>query len=251
MTIAMNAFKEKIRRKELYIVCIIGILIVILFGTGNGEITIGGKPITGYEMLSPVILIVVNAVACILTAIMSASTIPNEYQRHTDHLIRIRKVSQARYHFELAMANFFAGLSSLGILFLSVVIFVFSQGHAGDIWKLVPAFLMMAINMAIVSFLSSTLSIILPPFLSGSISVVITLVGIFYSLLLLVKDVLGGFAGGFLKVVLFLFPNLHEISRSAGEFMGGEMADLHIILKGLLWVYIFAVLILIIKRKEA
>lgn len=40
MTITLTALKEKIRRKELYFVSVIGVLILLVLGTGNGSLSI-------------------------------------------------------------------------------------------------------------------------------------------------------------------------------------------------------------------
>lgn len=81
MTIAFTALKEKIRRKELYIVSAIGVFILLVFGTGSSSITINGEAVTDYKILAPILLIVVNAISCILAVIMSLGTIPTECQQ--------------------------------------------------------------------------------------------------------------------------------------------------------------------------
>ena len=109
MTIAFTALKEKIRRKELYIV------------------SVNGEAVTDYKILAPILLIVVNTISCILAVIMSLGTIPNEYERNTSHLVWIRKIPQYRYHGELALANIFTGLISEAILFVPMFIFMISN----------------------------------------------------------------------------------------------------------------------------
>lgn len=250
MTIALTAFKEKLRRKELYIVSIIGVLIVILFGSGAGQISIDGIAVTDYKMLAPIILIVVNAVCCILSVIMSLNTIPNEYERRTSHLVWIRKVSQARYHGELAAANVLSGLASELILFAAVVIFMIIHGHSGEIAKLIPAFLIIGVNVIIVCLITSAFTIFLPKTAAGFISAFITLSGVFHGVLMLLKDILGGFAGGFIKAVLTVIPDLNEIRAQAGNVLSGSNFDIHPILKGLLAAYVFAVVIMLVKKKE-
>lgn len=251
MTIAITALKEKIRRKELYIVSAIGVLILLTFGTGTGSISINGEALTDYKMLAPVLLIVVNAISCFLAIVMSISTIPNEYERSTSHLVWIRKIPQHRYHGELTLANIISGLTSEAILFGSLLIFMISQGKADELFRLVPAYLIVGINVIIVSVMTSALSIIIPKFVTGAIAVTITLVGIFHSLLEVFKDMIGGFGGGMIKYALKVIPNLHGIQSEAANALCGNAVDVHIILTGLLAVYVFAVLVLVFKQKEA
>lgn len=251
MTIAITALKEKIRRKELYIVSVIGVMILLLLGTGSGSLSINGTAITDYKLLAPILMIVVNAIACVLALAMSISTIPNEYERNTSHLIWIRGISQARYHGELAIANIVSGLLAEAILFGAMVVFMLSYDKGSEVWRLLPAFLIVGINMIIVSVLTSVCSIMFPKFVAGTIAIGIVLVGIFYSLLELFKDIIGGFGGNMLKYILKLVPNLHEIQTQAGNVLSGGNVDTHALWKGLLVAYILFVILLVWKRKEA
>lgn len=251
MTIALTAFKEKLHRKELYIVSIIGALIAVLFGSGTGQITIGGIAVTDYKMLAPIILIVVNAVCSILSVIMSLNTIPNEYERRTSHLVWIRKISQARYHGELAAANILSGLASEFILFAAVMVFMIIHGHIGEFARLIPAFLIISVNVAFVCVMTSALTVFLPKVIAGFIAAFITLVGIFHDLLMLLKDILSGFAGSLIKGILTIFPNLNAIQAQAGNVLRGSAFDIHPVLTGLLAIYVFAIVIMLVKRKEA
>lgn len=251
MSIAVTALREKIRRKELYIVSIIGVLILLVFGTGTGSLSINGVAITDYKMLAPILVIVVNAVGCLLTLIMSLSTIPNEYERHTSHLVWIRGISQSRYHGELALANVFAGLISEGILFIAMLVFIITQGKADEAWRLIPAYLLVGINITIMALLTSVLTVVLPKFVAGSIAALVTFCGIFHGLLSTLKDMLGGFGGQLIKYILKVIPNLHNIQTQAGNVFGKANVDAHSIWTGLLIIYILVVCIMVAKKKEA
>lgn len=251
MIIARTAWKEKIRRKELYVVSIIGLLILLIFGTGTGSLSINGTAITDYKMLAPILLIVVNAICCVLTMIMSLNTIPNEYERNTSHLVWIRNISQARYHGELALANFFAGLASEAILFAAILLFMLMQGKVGEVWRLLPVYLVVGVNIAIVALLTSALTVILPKFVAGAIAAGGVMCGIFHGLLYTLKDMLGGFGGELIKYILKVVPNLHDIQAEAGNILCGNKVDAHVIWVGLFVIYVFVVMILVLKRKEA
>lgn len=251
MIITLTALKEKLRRKELYIVSVIGVLILFIFSTGTGTISIDGKEITEYETLAPILLVVVNAVGCVLSSVMSVGTIPSEYERKTSHLIWIRGVSQSRYHGELALANVISGLASEGILFIAMGIFAAVNDKTSELLKLIPAYLIIAVNIASVCLVSTALSIILPKIAAGALSAAISLIGIFHSVLYTLKDILGGFGGELIKYTLKIIPDLHSVQTQAGKIISGDNADIHIILKGLLAVYIFTAFIFIFKRKEA
>lgn len=247
MTIAITALKEKIRRRDLYIVSGIGVLILLLFGSGSGSLSIGGVPVTDYRVLGPVMLIVVNAVSCILTAVMSVGTIPNEYERGASHLIWIRHVPQWRYHGELAFANVLAGWISETILFAAMFVFMLINHRADQLWRLAPAWLILGINVAAVGLLASLLSVLLPKFAAGAIASAAALAGIFHSLLGVLKDMAGGFGGELIRYALKLVPNLHEIQAQAGKALYGGRVDVHVILTGLLAVYVYTALLFVVK----
>lgn len=251
MIIAFTALKEKIRKKELYIVSAIGVIILLIFGNNSGSLTINGKAVTDYKMLAPILLIVVNTISCMLAVVMSLSTIPNEYERRTSHLVWIRKIPQYRYHGELAVANILSGFASEAILFAALLVFMLINGRGGELWRLIPAYLIVGINVAIVSVMTSALSIIIPKFAVGAITVTAVFMGIFHSLLSTLKDILGGFGGEMVNYALKIIPDLHGIQTQAANVLCKKSVDIHIILTGLLAVYVFAVLILVLKRKEA
>ena len=251
MTIAFTALKEKIRRKELYIISVIGAFILLVFGTGSGSITINGEAVTDYKILAPILLIVVNAISCVLAVIMSLGTIPTEYERNTSHLVWIRKIPQYRYHGELALANTFTGLISEAILFVAMFIIMMSKGRADEFLRLVMAYFIIGLNVTIVCVMTSALSIVIPKFMAGAIASAAMLVGIFSSLLATLKDIIGGFGGVMVKYALKVIPNLHGIQSEAANALCGNHIDIHVILTGLLAVYVLTVLILVFKRKEA
>lgn len=247
MKIAVTAFKEKIRRRDLYIVSGIGVLILILFGSGTGSLSIDGVPVTDYRVLGPVMLTVVNAISCILTVVMSLGTIPNEYERGTSHLVWIRHVPQWRYHGELAFANVLAGWASETILFAAMLVFMLINRRADQLWRLAPAWLILGINVAAVSMLTSLLSVVLPKFAAGTIAAAAAFAGIFHSLLGLLKDMVGGLGGELIRYALKLVPDLHEIQAQAGAVLYGGKVDAHVVLCGLLAVYGYMVLLFAAK----
>lgn len=250
MTIAVTALKEKIRKKVLYVVSIIGILVLVLFSTGTGSISVGGVEITDYKLLAPILLMVVNAISCVMAVVLSLDTIPNEYERKTSHLVLIRNVSQTAYHGELTAANIMAGLLSELILFTAFLCFMLSKHHGSEIGRLFISFFISSVGVILVCILTSWLSIFLPRLVAGTMSVIIMLAGIFYSMLELLNSIVGGLGGRLLKGILYIVPDLHGIQEQAGAFLTGDTVDIHILLKGLLWIYILAALLCLFKRKE-
>lgn len=251
MTITANTLKEKIRRKELYIVTIIGLLILLAFGTGTGTITMNGKPITDYDNLAPILITIINVICGALAIVLSIHTIPNEYERKTSHLVWIRGVSQPRFHGELALANGISCLISEAILYLGLLAFMIIKGRGNEAWKLIPAFGIVAISILIVSLFTSMLSIVLPGMLTGAVVTICYLAGILHGLLDTFRGMVSGIGSVLLKGILFIIPDLNEIQSQAGNILKGNSVDTHAIWKGLLILYVISLLVFIFRRKEA
>lgn len=251
MTIALTAFKEKLLRRELYIISVIAILILVIFSSGTGTISVGGEPVTGFKMLAPILLTVVNAFACVFAVITGLGTIPAEYERKTSHLIWIRNVPQYRYHGGLALANIMSAMCCEGILFLAITIFVIAGGKDAEAWRLVPAFLTVGVNVVAVSTITTALSLVFSKTIAGAVAAVYAAAGIFHELLLTLKDVLGGVGGDIVKYALKLIPDLNAVQTQAGNMLVGKDVDPHTIFAVLLAAYAFSMLILFYKRREA
>ncbi len=251
MMIAITAIMEKVRRKDLYIVGIVGFVLVLIFCSGGGTITIDGEPISGYKNLAPIMLILINALGGALAIALSLRTIPNEYERRTSHLIWIRGVKQWRYHAELTIANVASSLIATGIMYAGLAVLSLVKNQGDGILRMVPAFFVLAISIAIVSVLSSVLSIFLPSMAAGILAGGCFAVGVLHSILGMVANTIGGFSGNLIKIVLVILPDLHGIQKQAGNLITGSAVDAHVIWKGLLTIYILTIGFFIFKKKEA
>ena len=251
MTITVNALKERIRRKELYVVAVIGLLLVILFSSGAGTLTIGGEVVTGYHMLAPVMVVLINAISGALAIALSINTIPNEYRRKTSHLIWIRGVKQWQYHICLAIANVISSLMAALMIYSGLFWVAIIKQETQEIFSLIPAFFIMAIGICMVSLFTSLLSIVLPGMVAGVIATACFLIGIFHGILDVVKNMAGGFTETIISVILKIIPDLNEIQSQAGNLIGGKNVDAHVILKGFFIIYILTVFFFIFRKKEA
>lgn len=251
MTIALTAFKEKLLRRELYIISVIAILILVIFSSGTGTISVGGEPVTGFKMLAPILLTVVNAFACVFALITGLGTVPAEYERKTSHLIWIRNVPQYRYHGGLALANIMSAVCCEGILFFAITLFVINGGKDAEAWRLVPAFLTVGVNVVAMSVITTALSLVFSKTVAGAVAAVYAAGGIFHELLLTLKDVIGGVGGDIVRFTLKLIPDLNAVQTQAGNMLVGKDSDPHAIFAVLLAAYAFSMLILFYKRREA
>lgn len=251
MVIFKNALRERIRRKELYIVAGITLLLLFLCGSGSATLSIDGKPITDFENMLGVMHIIGNFASCMLAVVLSMKTIPNEYERKTSHLVWIRGITQSRYHFSLAGANVASAVYSAAVLYLGIGVYTIAKGRADCLWRMVPAFLILCVNVILISILVSAFSIVLPAFAVGLIGSVYVLVGAFHGILEVYGSVIGGFSRILIKRLLWLVPDINGIQAQAKQLILGEGVNLHLILTGLLACYVFSLCFWILKRKEA
>lgn len=250
MIITINALRERIRRKELYIIIIIGIILLLLLGSGNASMSINGTAITDYSNVFKILHITVNAVICLLAMIMSLKTIPNEYSRKTSHLIWVRDISQVRYHVELAFANFLSSVIAGLILYVALAIYIIVNGRVDSLVRLFPAFLILCANIAFISILTSVLSIKLPVSLIGLIMTFIIFVGLFHNVLDIYANIVAGISGKLVSSLLNIIPNLNGLQTQAANMIASKSIEIHKILKMLLASYITSIGFLVFRKKE-
>lgn len=251
LVIIKNAFKERIRRKELYIVVAIGILILLLCTSGSATISIEGEPITSFNNMFMVMHTMMNAVGCILAVVLSIRTIPNEYERRNSHLVWVRGISQSKYHAGLSLANVLSAMLAMGILYLALAFYVIANGRMDYLVRMIPAFLIVSVNVAMASLLTSVLSIKLPAGAAGAIGFIFTIVGVLHGVLEIYKNIAGGVAGAALTGILTVLPDMNGIQTQAQNLMAQDAVDVHIILVGLLILYVVSLGLFVFKKKEA
>ncbi|MGL4738519.1 MAG: hypothetical protein ACRCW2_13795 [Cellulosilyticaceae bacterium] len=251
MKIMMSAMREKMRRKELYIVTGIGIVLILLFTTGKGTLSINGIPITDYENLLPILLVVVNALGGGLAIALSMGTIPQEYARQTSHLVWVRGVSQLRYHGELTLANMLSSGIAVGIMYSSIIGLTLTKDVTMNGWELGGAFILLALNTMLVSLFVSVLSIKLSGPMVGVIALGCYGIGLFHSGLSFLTGTITGISRSVLEVVLRIVPDLSALQNEASHLLSGKDVALHVVLRSLLMLYVLSWGLVILKRKEA
>lgn len=249
--IIKNAIRERIRRRELYIVVAIGLLLLLFCTSDSSSISIEGEAVTGYENMFMVLHTMINALGCLLAVVLSLHTIPNEYERRNSHLVWVRGISQPQYHGGLSIANIVGTLMAVIIFYVMLGLDMLANGHGTELGMLIPAFCIVAINISMVSLLTSVLTIKLPVMAAGTIAALFAGVGIFHSLLDVLKNVLGGIGGKCLSVLLTIIPDMNGIQKQAQLVVAGENVDVHMLLVGLLAIYIISIGLFVFKKEEA
>ncbi len=251
MEIMKNVVREKIRKKMLYVATALGILVMAVFSSDMGSITIGGKSVNDYYVLLPILMNVMNFLAGAIALAVSCSTIPLEYERRTSHLIWSRGVSQARYHMDLTAGNIAVAWISGAILYIALAVFSILKGYEAILGKIVLAAFFMMLYTAIICILTSALSIKLPTVFTITVMVFILVCGAFRDALILLMAAITGPAGAILKRAVRIIPDLSGISKQAGNLIQDKPVNAHVIIIGFLMMWIGGLLILLIKREEA
>ncbi|SFC53586.1 hypothetical protein [Butyrivibrio sp. YAB3001] len=251
MEITLNVIREKIRKKMLYVTTALGIIVVAVFSTDMGSLTVGGRSINDYHVLLPILINVLNFLNGAIALAISCSTIPLEYERRTSHLIWSRGISQGRYHMSLTVGNLVTSWISGIILYMTLGVFAVIKGYADILGKIAVAAVFMMLYAAIICMLTSALSIRIPTLFTGTIMVIILVFGAFRNALNLLTATLTGIGAVVIKRAIRLIPNLAGISTQAGNLVQEKPLNAHVIIMALLMIWIAGLLVMIVKREEA
>lgn len=251
MGIMKNALRERIRRKDIYVIVAVGLLIILMCMSGAATLSIDGVPVTEFEMMMPLVLHVVSVLGGAVAVALSLRTIPSEYERKTSHLVWTRGISQWNYHGQLALANIISSVGALFILYAGVMVFAGMKGETEVLLRSIPGFLMYAAGTAGVSLLTSALSLKLPGMAAGVVCTGVMLAGTMSPVLETVSGIMSGAPRIILRGILVLTPDLYGMESQAGDFLLGESVDVHLLLGGGLFLYVGAALLFLLRRKEA
>jgi hypothetical protein len=247
----MCVVREKLRRKDAYIVAAVGLLILILVGSGVGNVSGFDGPLTNYSQLAPAVYLILVVTACAVSVAISLSTIPNEYKRSTSHLVWVRGVSQANYHGQLALGNLIVSGIIYLMLHLGVLAFMAMKGGMGDLPHLLLAIPIGFLPVAIVCVLTSGLSIKVGTMATGLIAVVVIIVGALSVVLIMFAGMLGSPTGTIARTIVNIVPNVYGMAEQAANALKGEALKPNVELAGLLALWVVAQLLWVLRKKEA
>ncbi len=245
-----NTFRERIRGKTFYIVGFIGMVIMLFITTGDSNLTINGKKVTGFEQMVPVALSIAGFVSNLLAVMVSLRTIPDEFERKTTHLVLIRGIKPWQYMFSLTVGNILASLFCMFSLNASLAIFCIAYGRLGLI---IPAFLsvaIMGINSMFLSAAVSVMSIKAPVYITGITGIFIYAAGILHGVLDTLANTAQGVGAVLARATLFLIPDFSAVQQQASNVLTGAPIDPEPILSSLILLYLAMSLTFVLFRKE-
>lgn len=250
LALILNTFSERIRSRTFYIVGIIGMIIMLLITTGNGSLTINGRPVTGFEPMVPVALSIIGFVSSLLAVMVSLQTIPNEFGRKTTHLVLIRGIKPWQYMFSLTAGNMLASVFCMLTLYVSLLVFTAAHGEYGLFLPTLFCIAIMSINTMLLSAAVSVLSIKLPVYITGIFGLIIYAAGILRGVLDTLAGTTQGFGRVLAELVLLVIPDLSAVQHQAGNVLTGMPLDTGPLLVSLLQLYIILSLTFFVFRKE-
>lgn len=245
-----NTFREKIRGKTFYIVSFIGIVIMLMITTGNDNLTINGRKITGFEQMVPVALSLTGFISSLLAVMVSLRTIPDEFERKTTHLVLIRGIKPWQYMFSLTVGNILASLFCMLSLYVSLLVFCAAHGKFGLILPTFFCIVVMGINTAFLSAAVSVISIKAPVYITGIIGLIIYVAGILHGVLDTLAGTAGGVGAALARIVLFFIPDFSAVQQQASNILMDVPVDPGPVLCSLMLLYLVLSSTFVIFRKE-
>ena len=250
MNIMKVALMERLRKKQLYIIGGVSFLMIFLLRAGQGNLTINGKAVSGFDSMTLVYLSIIHFMSCLLALVLSTNTINKEYERRTSHLIWIRGVLQDNYHGQLALANIVSVLIVELFMFLEVLIYFISQDKGNLIPQLLLAYVVMSLSPIFISTLLTAFSVKLSPFIVGIIGFFVMIFGAFHGVISMISGTIFNHNGGILKMLLEVMPDLNKNVQTATNLIQKQTIDTNIVWTMLFAIYISSMGIIFLKRRE-
>jgi hypothetical protein len=245
-----NTFRERIRGKACHVVSVIGIVIMLIITTSEGNLTINGMKVTGFEQMLPVALSITGFVSSLLAVMISLRTIPDEFERKTTHLVLIRGIKPWQYMFSLTIGNMLASLSCMLSLYVSLFIFCAAYGKLSLILPTFLCIIVMSINSMFLSAAVSVISIKAPVYITGIAGIIIYAAGILRGVLDTLANTSQGAGAALARIMLFLIPDFSAVQQQASNILTGAPVDPEPILGSLMLLYLVLSLTFLLFRKE-
>ena len=249
--IARYQIYEKLHEKSFYILTALGMAFLVVIASGAASLSINGEAVTGFRTMFPILHTLANALACMFAALISSTTIPNEYERQSSHLVWSRRISQPVYHGGLTLANFaVAALHALAMT-LVLVVYVLRNGEGAHVGMMLPIFLLLLLNVAAVVVLTSAMSILVPSTVALVFGMLLSLFGMGHTMLEMYARTIGGFSSTLIRGLIMIVPNFYGVAAQARKIMAGETASPHVFIATLTFLYLATLFLYVFRKKEA
>lgn len=248
MTLAQNVVKEKLRSKVIYILIIIGALFMLLITTGDG-LSIDGIRVLTFSQRVPVAIGLNTFIGMLISIIISQSTIPNEFERKTTHLILSRGIKREKFTLSLALGNIMTTVICVFAINISLIIFVLVLGKSEYLGNVLVAILITTLNVVTMSAIVSLLSIHISSYVNILVSLIIYFLGVSYQMITQFISGFNGFLSVILNLIIKLIPNFQAVEHQANHVMLQETIEIRYIL----WMFVFFIIsffLTLIKNKK-
>lgn len=250
--IVLNTVREKIRKKQILSTGLITAVLLFFFVSGNSTITIGNQQVTELSMLLPIYLTVGSLVCGLAAILLSAGSIPAEYERKSSYLVSVRDIPQSVYHVSVAAGNSLAAAATTVFFYLSCLIFLLVKQADVNLFLRLPAAFLLTLGLVVaLSFLTTGFSVKLPPAAAGVLVSSLFILGMLKHVLTLLSSSLTGALSVVLKRVVRFVPDFYGISSQSANYLIDSRIDWHSVFLLLLTAYAGLVLLWMLRRKEA
>ncbi|AZR74529.1 hypothetical protein BBF96_14725 [Anoxybacter fermentans] len=244
--IIKNVIREQIRNRTVLIIAILALIFNYIITTGGG-LKINGQKVTEFNQLLFVGISIVVFFGSMLTIFLSMNTIPKEFERKTTHLVLVRPIEKWQYILALVLGNICISLIIFGILAFSLLFFIIFYGRIEYWLRLIVTYLILSTNIATLSAIVSICSVKMSPIFAGMIGFIAYILGVLHDLFITMAQLT---EGSWLKLVVFLTPNIVGVQREAAAFLNAKPVKIHIILEMIIFLYLVLWGTLFLFRKE-
>jgi len=224
VAIGLNTFREAIRDRVLYLLLVFA-LIIIGVSRLLSLLTVGDEE----KIIKDVGLSAISLFGVLTAVFVGVSLVFKEIERRTVYTLLAQPVHRSHFLFGKFLGLFAVLLLNVGLMSAALFALLFFRGAAP--WSLLPAVLLIAVELAIVTAFALLFSSLTNPVLSSVWTFAVYVAGhLSWSLLTLREKVPEGFARWVCDALYWVLPNLKRLDLKAQVVHGAEMPDAYVAL---------------------
>ncbi len=247
--IALNTFREAIRDRILYLLLVFGLLLIIC-SVVLSLLTVGDQ----IKIIKDIGLASISVFGVLISVFVGIGLVSREIQRRTIYTVVTKPIY--RYQFLLGkyiglLLTIFCNVALMAVIFLALL---FWKGGGLDL-TVVPAILMICLELVLVTGFALLFSSFSTPILSAVFTLALYVTGHLSGGLLLLKDHVKGEAGRWLcDALYYLLPNLELFNLKHQAVHGLPLREGQLLLAliyGLLYASaVFVLSVAIFRRRD-
>jgi len=246
--IALNTFREAVRDRVLYLLLVFA-LILIAVSRLLSLLTVGNED----KIIKDVGLSAISVFGVLTAVFVGVSLVFKEIERRTVYTLLANPVS--RWQFLVGKYFGLMAVLAMNVGLMSLALFAILLVRGQSPWALIPAILLILVELSIVTAFALLFSSLTNPILASVWTCAIYVTGhLSWSLKLLEAKVAGGLGKALCNVAYWVLPNLDRMNIKAEVVHGVELPPQTFALAGVYGVG-YAVIVIVLaclafERKE-